>query len=206
MQNLQAIRIHTHPAPIQVSYETIRETVPNLLFPESSTETSSGSRVFNEHSNLVRLSNSTTLKPKFDIVLHIGMAPGRKFFALETCAHQDGYDRQDVKGKTMKGDTLWSVKYRAPSTLCPNFDTEDVWRRWKSGLVVRRSCSLLSPMKLFSSHFLLVPTLRHCPIERPKKLIHAPFSFRALRFRRMKIFAPRMMLGAIYAISSTIPP
>lgn len=144
MQNLPVIKIHAHPAPIKVSYETIRETVPNLLFPESSPETSAGSHAFNEQSNHVRQIKSTTLEPQFDIVLHIGMAPGRKFFALETCAHRDGYDRKDVKGETMEGDTLWTGKYRAPSILRPDFDTEDVWRRWKSGLVVRTSRRRLS--------------------------------------------------------------
>lgn len=140
VQKLPVIKIHTHPAPIKVSYEIVRETVPKLLFPESSTETSGSPHAFNEQSNHVRLSK---LDPKFDIVLHIGMAPGRKFFALETCAHRDGYDRPDVKGETMEGDTLWTEKYHAPSTLRPDFDTEDVWQKWKSGLVVRPSCKRL---------------------------------------------------------------
>lgn len=178
MQNLPTIKIHTHPAPIKVSYQTVRETVPKLLFPEFSTETSAGSHVFNEQANHVRLSKSSKLGPNFDIVLHIGMAPGRKFFALETCAHQDGYDRPDVKGETMEDDTLWTENYHAPSTLRSDIDTEDVWRKWKSGLVVRRSCSRLSCMRLLPPPFLLFFSCsppRHCdyPIGWPKTLIYA---------------------------------
>ena len=133
---------------MKVSYETVRETIPKLLFPESSAELSAGSHAINEQSNHVRLSKSSKLGPNFDIVLHIGMAPGRKFFAFETCAHQGGYVRQDVTGETMESDTLWAEKYRAPSTLRPDFDTDDVWRRWKSGLVVRPSCRHLSCMRI----------------------------------------------------------
>lgn len=154
MQNLPAIEIHTHPAPIKVSYKTIRETVPKLLFSESAIDTLAGSHALHDQSNHVRLSKSSRLDPNFDIVLHIGMAPGRKFFALETCAHQDGYDRQDVNGDTMEGDTLWTGEYHAPSTLRSDYDTEDVWRRWKSGLVVRPSCSRLSCLRISFPRFL----------------------------------------------------
>lgn len=76
-------------------------------------------------------------KPNFDIVLHIGMAPGRKFFTLETCAHRDGYHRPDVDGETLERDSFWQQKYDAPKTLHPDFDTDDVWRRWTSALEVR---------------------------------------------------------------------
>lgn len=178
VQNLPAIKIHTHPAPIKVSYETIRETVPNLLFPESSTETSAGSHAFDEQSNHGRQSKPTRLEPQFDIVLHIGMAPGRKFFALETCAHQDGYDTKDVKGETMEGDTLWTEKYRAPSTLRPDFDTEDVWRRWKSGLVnedIRSSDDAGRYLCDFIYYTSLVEYWRRDPTgARPVMFLHVP--------------------------------
>lgn len=73
--------------------------------------------------------------PNYDIVLNIGMAPGRKFYTLETCAHRDGYDKPDVEGKTLQGDTYWKDEYGSPEILHTGFDTEDVWRRWKSGLM-----------------------------------------------------------------------
>ncbi len=73
--------------------------------------------------------------PNYDIVLNVGMAPGRKFYTLETCAHRDGYNKMDVDGKTLQGDAYWEDKYGAPEILYTGFDTEDVWRRWKSGLM-----------------------------------------------------------------------
>ena len=73
--------------------------------------------------------------PNYDIVLNIGMAPGRKFYTLETCAHRDGYNKPDVDGKTLQGDTHWEDTYGAPEILYTGFDTEDVWRRWKSGVM-----------------------------------------------------------------------
>ena len=63
------------------------------------------------------------------------MAPGRKFYTLETCAHRDGYNKPDVDGKTLQSDTYWKDTYGAPEILYTGFDTEDVWRRWKSALI-----------------------------------------------------------------------
>ncbi|KAL2045015.1 hypothetical protein N7G274_002790 [Stereocaulon virgatum] len=104
------INIHTHPTPIIVAYSYVRDVIPKLLF--SSEETSN-----------------------YDMVLNIGMAPGRKFYALETCAHRDGYNKPDVEGKTLQGDTYWKEAYNSPEILHTGFDTDDVWRRWKSGLM-----------------------------------------------------------------------
>lgn len=76
------------------------------------------------------------------MVLHIGMAPGRSFFTLETCAHRDGYKRKDVNGETLEGDTFWKDKYDAPKILLSSFDTVDVLKRWKLGLKVRDTMDL----------------------------------------------------------------
>jgi len=75
-------------------------------------------------------------KPKYDIILHIGMAAGRKFYTLETRAHRDGYKSKDVDGQTFEGDTFWEEEYGAPEILQSTFDAEDVWRRWKSDVMV----------------------------------------------------------------------
>lgn len=69
------------------------------------------------------------------MVLNIGLAPGRSFYTLETLGHRDGYDRKDEDGKTLMGDTFWQREYNAPERLHTSFNTEDVWRRWKSGLM-----------------------------------------------------------------------
>lgn len=108
---LPPIILHSHPNPITVSYAHVREIIPELLFPQDG------------------------VKPKYDIVLNIGLAPGRRFYTLETLAHRDGYNKKDVDGKTLEGDTYWRIEHKAPERLHTSFDSEDVWRRWKSGLV-----------------------------------------------------------------------
>lgn len=111
MRGLPPIIIHSHPEPIKVSYAHVRETIPELLFPKDG------------------------LKPKYDIVLNIGLAPGRNFYTLETLAHRNDYNKRDVDGNTLEGDTFWQKEYKAPETLHTTFDTGSVWRRWKSGLM-----------------------------------------------------------------------
>lgn len=54
---------------------------------------------------------------------------------METRAHRDGYVAKDQAGETMENDTLWSDGYKSPEILKPAFDTDDVWRRWKSELM-----------------------------------------------------------------------
>lgn len=108
---LPLIILHIHSEPIIVSYAHVRDIIPELIFPKNG------------------------LKPKHDIVLNIGLAPGRNFYTLETLAHRDGYNKKDVDGKTLEGDTFWRIEYKAPERLHTSFDTEDVWRRWKSSLV-----------------------------------------------------------------------
>ena len=86
------------------------------------------------------------------------MASGRKFYTLETRAHRDGYKSKDIDRQTMDGDTYWEETYGAPEILHTSFDTEDVWRRWKSELMVRSShpsplLSALSSVPLFLPFF-----------------------------------------------------
>lgn len=108
--SLPPIIIHTHPE-ITVNYANVRKLVPELLFPTDGS------------------------KANYDMVLNIGLAPGRSFYTLETLGHRDGYDRKDEDGKTLMGDTFWQREYNAPERLHTSFNTEDVWRRWKSGLM-----------------------------------------------------------------------
>ena len=108
---LPPIVIHSQPEPITVSYAYVRKIIPELLFPTDG------------------------IKPNYDIVLNIGLAPGRKFYTLETQAHRDGYNKKDEDGKTLEGDTFWQREYNAPERLHTSFNTEDVWRRWKSKLM-----------------------------------------------------------------------
>jgi pyroglutamyl-peptidase len=133
-----AVNIHPHPSPITVAYDSIRETVPHLLFPHSFNDIHPNPNNFYKQSNNAHLkANPEEAQPNFDIVLHIGMAPGRDFYMLETLAHRDGYTREDVNRKTMEGDTFWKQKYGAPPTLSTGFNPEDVLRRWRHELPVR---------------------------------------------------------------------
>lgn len=76
-------------------------------------------------------------RPGFDFILHIGMAGPRKYYTMETCAHRDGYVARDQAGESFEHDTYWRDTYKSPEVLRPGFDVEDVWRRWKSDLMVR---------------------------------------------------------------------
>lgn len=116
--------------------------------------------------------------PKYDIVLNIGMAPGRRFFTLETCAHRDGYNKKDVEGKTLVGDTFWKDTYKSPEILHSSFDTEDVWRRWKSEMLdedVRPSNNAGHYLCDFTYYASMVEYWRRDPEgHRPCMFLHVP--------------------------------
>jgi pyroglutamyl-peptidase len=116
--------------------------------------------------------------PNYDMILNIGMAPGRKFFTLETCAHRDGYNKKDVEGKTLERDTLWKEVYKSPEILHTSFDTEDVWRRWKSGLVgedVRPSNNAGHYLCDFTYYACMLEYWRRDPDgQRPCIFLHVP--------------------------------
>ena len=106
------------------------------------------------------------------------MAPGRKFYTLETCAHRDGYNKPDVEGKTLQGDTFWKDKYDAPEILHTSFDTEDIWRRWKCDLMgedVRPSNNAGHYLCDFTYYTCMVEYWRRDPNQmRPCMFLHIP--------------------------------
>lgn len=172
---LPPILIHTH-TEIPVSYAYVRSIIPELVFSKDGR------------------------KPNYDIVLNIGLAPGRKFYTLETLAHRDGYDRKDEDGKSLEGDTFWQREYNAPERLHTSFDTEDVWRRWKSGLMdvdLRPSNN--------AGHYLCDFTYYACMLEywrrdpkgpRPCMFLHVPSGLEEEDIRRGRDVA----LGLISAL------
>lgn len=117
-------------------------------------------------------------RPNYDIVLNIGLAPGRKFYTLETLAHRDGYNRKDVEGKTLVNDTFWQDEYNAPEILLTSSDTEDVWRRWKSGLMsedVRPSNNAGHYLCDFTYYACMLEYWRRNPKgQRPCMFLHVP--------------------------------
>ena len=79
--------------------------------------------------------SSQKQQPFYDVVLFIGMAAGRNYYTLEAVAHRDGHLLPDNDIKNMQGDTFWK-DLGGPGLLKTTFDTDDVWRRWKSELMV----------------------------------------------------------------------
>ncbi|KAH4125726.1 hypothetical protein HBH44_212350 [Parastagonospora nodorum] len=111
--NLTPIHIHVHHEAIRVAYKPVMELVPKLLPP------------------------ANPLYPAPEIILHIGLAAGRKFFTLEQGAHGRGFDKiPDVDGERFPDSSAESqfpsAKY--PSVLKTSFDTSDVLARWKANL------------------------------------------------------------------------
>lgn len=161
---LPPIILHCHSKPITVSYAHVRETIPELLFPKDG------------------------LKPKYDIVLNIGLAPGRNFYTLETLAHRDGYNKKDEDGKTLEGDTFWVIDLKAPERLYTCFDTEDVWRRWKSGLMnvdLRPSNNAGHYLCDFTYYACLLEYWRRDPKgRRPCMFLHVPSGLEEEDIRR----------------------
>jgi pyrrolidone-carboxylate peptidase len=112
-KNQTPINIHVHYEPIRVAYNNVVNLVPKLLPP------------------------ANPLYPPPDIVLHIGLAAGRNYFAIEQGSHSHGYGKiPDVDGQRFEDAEAEkhfpSSKY--PHKLKTSFDTSDVLARWKANL------------------------------------------------------------------------
>ncbi|KAH6637544.1 hypothetical protein C7974DRAFT_308019 [Boeremia exigua] len=108
--NPTPIHIRVHHEPIRVTYQNVLNTVPQLLPP------------------------SSFYSPSPDIVLHIGLAASRSFYAIEQGAHSRGFGKtNDVDGDLFAdalADDLFPVAHY-PEVLHTGFDTADVLTRWK---------------------------------------------------------------------------
>ncbi|KAF2469054.1 peptidase C15, pyroglutamyl peptidase I-like protein [Lindgomyces ingoldianus] len=98
-----SIHLVVYPSAIPVAYHPVINLIPNLI---------------------------QTHQP--DIVLSIGVAPGRSYFAVEQTAHKNGYNRvPDVENKTFtaaENDAVWGSQ---PPQLSTSLDLEDVVERWQ---------------------------------------------------------------------------
>jgi pyroglutamyl-peptidase len=73
--------------------------------------------------------------PKADLVLHIGLAAGRKFFTLERLSVGGSYaETKDVDGLILDSSERERLFKGCPRVLRPTFDTDDVWRRWRDNV------------------------------------------------------------------------
>ncbi|KAL8784601.1 MAG: hypothetical protein Q9213_003856 [Squamulea squamosa] len=136
LPNIKIIRA----SPIPVRYRTVRDVIPRLLFPQPEQKVAP-TRSYPPSISTLPFEDALVInptaeddKPRFDFILHIGMAAPREYFTMETCAHRDRYLGKDEAGESMERDTLWQDEYRAPEILQPGFDVEDVWRRWRADL------------------------------------------------------------------------
>jgi len=100
----RAIRIIAYPHAVRVAYQEVRELVPALL---------------------------DTYGGVVDLILHIGMASGRSFYAAERLGHRDGYDKNaDLDG--VKLDPADGKKYfgDCPEALMTSLDFEEIMQGW----------------------------------------------------------------------------
>lgn len=96
--------MHAHPAPIRVSYSSVRSAVPAAI------------QSFKDNHN--------GRAP--DIVLHIGLASSRQYYSVETLARRDGYRITDVDGKASfeEGEFRWKEE-GLPEVLRPGPGMKD---------------------------------------------------------------------------------
>ncbi|RDL37452.1 Pyrrolidone carboxyl peptidase (Pyroglutamate aminopeptidase) [Venustampulla echinocandica] len=101
----QGIRIITHPAPFKAAYHDLLNVVPKLLEQVSP-----------------------------DIVLHMGLAVERDYFAVEKGADRDGYHQYpDVARKVFTKVENKKVWGKSPARLDSCLELENVVGMWRAG-------------------------------------------------------------------------
>ncbi|KAH7043794.1 hypothetical protein B0J12DRAFT_628920 [Macrophomina phaseolina] len=104
------ISITAHPTPIKVAYAPTHAAVPALLAPSPD-------------------------RPTPDLVLHIGLAAGRSFFAIEKSSAKYGYDRNaDVDGLRWAAADSERAWKGVPERLETGLAFDAVWEAWRKGL------------------------------------------------------------------------
>ncbi|CRG90719.1 hypothetical protein PISL3812_07764 [Talaromyces islandicus] len=94
----RTVHIHAHPTPFPVSYPTVRTLLPAIL--DSFSKEHNGKRP--------------------DLTIHVGIAPNRQWYAVETRAFRDNYRITDVDEKLGydDGEKIWKEK-GLPGVLYP---------------------------------------------------------------------------------------
>lgn len=142
-----------HPWPIRVAYASVLAEVPTLY---------------------------ETTSPRPDLILHLGLAAGRDYFALERGAHRSVFGKnKDVDGQTFpreESDKLWGG---LPDFLRTGFDTGDLWRRWRSKLAdksidIRESADAGNYLCGFIYYTSMAQFVRSKDEERPVLFMHTP--------------------------------
>lgn len=104
-----AVRIISYGTPIRVAYGEVRELIPKL---------------HDAYNGLV------------DLVLHIGMASGRKFYCAERYGHRDGYVKnKDLDGKMPPHDEGKTTFGDCPDVMTTSLDFESVILNWQTNML-----------------------------------------------------------------------
>ena len=100
-----AVRIIAYGSPIRVSYGETRELIPPLLEAYHGT---------------------------IDLVLHIGMASGRQYYAAERYAHRNDYDTHpDLDGRVQSRAKTEKLYADCPDLMTTSLDFEELIQRWQ---------------------------------------------------------------------------
>lgn len=71
-----------------------------------------------------------------DLVMHIGMASGRKFYCAERYGHRDGYVKnKDLDGKMPDVDEGKTTFGDCPTTMTTSLDFESLLLDWQSNIL-----------------------------------------------------------------------
>ena len=102
------VRIIAYGSPIRVSYAETRELLPPLLEAYHGT---------------------------IDLVLHIGMASGRQFYAAERYAHRNDYDKNpDLDGRVQSRYETEQLYGDCPDLMTTSLDYEELIQRWQKSI------------------------------------------------------------------------
>ena len=108
--SIDGVEIIAHPEPLKAAYHSLLQAPPQLL---------------KEHDP--------------DIVVHIGLAVDRDYFAVEQSATRDGYHQYpDVDRRVfskLEGQKLWGKK--SPETISTSFNLEQVVELWRQKLAIQ---------------------------------------------------------------------
>lgn len=119
---------------VKVCYESVQELVPKLLQLSRRMDEKIPETVQKPSDTDLPVLAPSENSQRYDLVVHIGLAPGRSYYSIETCAHRDGYVKKDVRGALPEGNTVRHGGQECPAILQPSLDLADIWRRWKDML------------------------------------------------------------------------
>jgi len=103
-----SVSVTAYGSPIRVCYDDARELIPHVLEGYAKT---------------------------IDLVLHIGMASGRRHYTIERYGHRDNYGtNRDLDGKVLSLDAGERSFGDCPSRMTTSLDYEDVLRRWQEAI------------------------------------------------------------------------